>query len=79
MVGIIGILAALLLAAVSRAQAKGHQVQCLGNLRQLGLGLQNFVAENQAYPSGLSGTRSSLVSRSECTGISRGWPARLLP
>lgn len=57
-VGIIGMLAALLLSSVSRSQVGAHQIQCVGNLRQLGLGLQNFAAENQAYPSGVSGTNS---------------------
>ncbi len=57
-VGIIAILAALLLPAASRARAKVHQSQCTSNLHQLGLALQNFVTDNQAYPSAWSGTNS---------------------
>jgi Protein of unknown function (DUF1559) len=50
-IAIIAILAALLLAAVSQAKAKAQKIQCIGNLHQIGLGLQNFATENHAYPS----------------------------
>jgi prepilin-type processing-associated H-X9-DG protein/prepilin-type N-terminal cleavage/methylation domain-containing protein len=50
-VAIIGILAALLLPVISRSKQKAHQIRCVGNLRQLGIGLQNFLVENHAYPS----------------------------
>ena len=46
----IGILAALLLTAVSGAKEGAQQIQCVSNLRQLGIGLQAFVTDNGAYP-----------------------------
>jgi len=55
---IIGVLAALLLPALSNSKRKAQQIQCVGNLHQLGLGLQSFVADNHAYPSGIAGTNS---------------------
>jgi prepilin-type N-terminal cleavage/methylation domain-containing protein/prepilin-type processing-associated H-X9-DG protein len=55
---IIGILAALLLPALSQSKRKSHQTQCVNNLHQLGLGLQNFVADNKAYPSFVAATNS---------------------
>jgi prepilin-type processing-associated H-X9-DG protein len=57
-IAIIGILAALLLPALSHSKKKAQQIQCVGNLHQLGLGLQNFVSENHAYPSGIAGTNA---------------------
>lgn len=55
---IIALLAALLLPAVTRVKRKAQQIQCMGNLRQFGLGLQNFLAANHAYPSSIAGTNS---------------------
>ncbi len=49
-IAIIAILAALLLAAVSQAKAKAQKIQCVNNLHQLGIVLQEFVTDNHAYP-----------------------------
>jgi prepilin-type N-terminal cleavage/methylation domain-containing protein/prepilin-type processing-associated H-X9-DG protein len=57
-IAILSLLAALLLPGISRVKAKAHQIQCLSNLRQLGLGLLSFVAAKHAYPTtavGLNG------------------------
>jgi prepilin-type N-terminal cleavage/methylation domain-containing protein/prepilin-type processing-associated H-X9-DG protein len=47
---IIGILASLLLPAVLRAREAARSTQCVSNLRQLHLGLAQFVEANRAYP-----------------------------
>jgi prepilin-type N-terminal cleavage/methylation domain-containing protein len=53
-IGIIGILAALLLPALSTAKAHARSAACKSHLRQMGLGLQMYVNENAArYPSSL--------------------------
>ncbi|HEY5298331.1 MAG TPA: prepilin-type N-terminal cleavage/methylation domain-containing protein [Verrucomicrobiae bacterium] len=49
-IAIIAILAALLLTAVSQAKFRAQKIQCVNNLHQLGLGLQNFLANNHGYP-----------------------------
>jgi prepilin-type processing-associated H-X9-DG protein/prepilin-type N-terminal cleavage/methylation domain-containing protein len=49
-IAIIGILAALLLTAVSRAKGKARQAQCANNVRQLGVALQEYLTENHTYP-----------------------------
>jgi prepilin-type processing-associated H-X9-DG protein len=49
-IAIVGILAALLLTAVSQAKGRAQRIQCVGNLHQLGVGLQNFLANNHGYP-----------------------------
>src|ERR1035437_581225 len=49
-IAIIGILAVLLLTAVSQAKAKAQKIQCVNNLHQLGIALNGFVQENHTYP-----------------------------
>ena len=45
---IIAMLAALLLPALSSAKAKGKQVACTNNLKQLSLGCQMYAADNES-------------------------------
>lgn len=55
-IAIIGILAALLLMAVSQARGKGLRIQCGNNVRQLGVGLQEYVTDSDnCYPLGING------------------------
>ena len=46
-IAIISILAGLLLPALSRAKAKAHRIQCVSNLKQIGLGFRMWSDDNE--------------------------------
>jgi prepilin-type N-terminal cleavage/methylation domain-containing protein/prepilin-type processing-associated H-X9-DG protein len=48
-IGIIAVLIAILLPALSKARAQAVRLQCLSNLRQLGLGMMMYVNDNKGY------------------------------
>ena len=44
-IGIIGILAAMLMPALARAKGKANEIKCLNHLRQLGLALNMYAQD----------------------------------
>jgi prepilin-type N-terminal cleavage/methylation domain-containing protein/prepilin-type processing-associated H-X9-DG protein len=51
-IAILGILIGLLLPAVQSARESGRRVSCSNNLRQIGIAMHGFLAEQQAFPPG---------------------------
>jgi prepilin-type N-terminal cleavage/methylation domain-containing protein/prepilin-type processing-associated H-X9-DG protein len=68
-IAIIGILAALLLPALSAAKARARRIQCVGNLHQLGTGLQVILASNHGYPLFLENTNGSWINQLAIEGL----------
>ncbi|HWV98399.1 MAG TPA: type II secretion system protein [Candidatus Acidoferrum sp.] len=50
-IALIGILASVLLPALSRAKAKGQDAACKNHLRQIGIALAMYVSDHNRYPS----------------------------
>ncbi len=69
-IAIVGILAALLLPTLTQAKAKAQRIQCVNHLRQLGIGLQAFVAYNHGYP-------VLVISTNRFSGVDRFWMGQL--
>ena len=49
-IAIVAILAGMLSATVLRARQKAHKARCANNVRQVGLAISQFVADNGEYP-----------------------------
>ncbi len=77
-IAIIAILAALILPAVQSARRAARRTECLNNIRQVGVGLQNFAAsKNERLPRLRSSLHySNSVSQGE---LATGWPIAILP
>jgi prepilin-type N-terminal cleavage/methylation domain-containing protein/prepilin-type processing-associated H-X9-DG protein len=52
-IAIIGVLVALLLPAIQSSREAARRTQCLSNLKQLGVSLQNYASAEKHFPPGL--------------------------
>lgn len=68
---VIGILIALLMPAVQAARAAAQRLQCQSNLRQIGLAVNAYVVERNAFP--MSSTAGA------GRGVNHSWLAMILP
>jgi prepilin-type N-terminal cleavage/methylation domain-containing protein len=51
-IGIIGILMAMILPAVQSSRESGRQISCLNNMRQIGVAIESYKTNRGAFPSG---------------------------
>jgi prepilin-type processing-associated H-X9-DG protein len=71
-IGIIAILAALLLPALSGAKARARETACRNNLRQVGIAMQGYLSDNKQFPG------ACLIGHDEGFDNYYVWPPRLL-
>jgi prepilin-type N-terminal cleavage/methylation domain-containing protein len=61
-ISIIGLLIALLLPAVQSAREAARRMSCQANLRQLGIGLQNYLTACGVFPFGVGADKDGLIA-----------------
>jgi prepilin-type processing-associated H-X9-DG protein len=78
-IAVIGVLAGLLLPALSRAKEQAKRIKCVNNLRQIGLGLTMYIQDTSAYPLAASYFGQARVSWDEAlqTYTSSTWGSPL--
>jgi prepilin-type N-terminal cleavage/methylation domain-containing protein len=79
-ISIIGLLMALLLPAVQSARESARRMKCQANLRQLGIGLHNYLSACAVFPFGVGADSDGLIaSVSSSQGRRYSLHSQLLP
>jgi prepilin-type N-terminal cleavage/methylation domain-containing protein/prepilin-type processing-associated H-X9-DG protein len=74
---IIGVLIALLLPAVQAARGAARRTECLNNMMQVGLGLQNYETAWETFPPGVVNPTGPIANTAQ--GYHYSWIVQLLP
>jgi prepilin-type N-terminal cleavage/methylation domain-containing protein/prepilin-type processing-associated H-X9-DG protein len=76
-IAIIGVLIALLLPAVQAAREAARRAQCVNNLAQVGIALQNYESAYEVLPSGVVNPTGPI--KNAPPGYHFGWLTQVLP
>jgi len=76
-IAIIAVLISLLLPAVQSAREAARRAQCVNNLMQIGLAINNYEAAHYAYPAGTINPTGPIVNKPE--GLHYNWITQILP
>jgi prepilin-type processing-associated H-X9-DG protein len=76
-IAIIAVLVALLLPAVQSAREAARRSQCVNNLMQLSLALQNYESAHEVWPCGVVAANGPVLDQPKGYGF--GWMTRILP
>ena len=76
-IAIIAVLIALLLPAVQSAREAARRAQCVNNLMQLAIALQNYESSHEVFPPGVVSETGPVLDQPK--GYHFGWLVRILP
>ena len=76
-IAIISVLIALLLPAVQAAREAARRAQCLNNMMQLGIAIQNYESSHEMLPPGVVNLTGPILDQPK--GYHFGWLVQILP
>ena len=78
-ISIIAVLASLIAPAVQSARRAARKMECLNNIRQVGLAMQNFASSNNGQLPALVQTWMFSNRLNNSVSVQVGWPIQIMP
>ncbi len=78
-ISIIAVLASLIAPAVQSARRAARKLECLNNIRQVGVAMQSFASANNGQLPSLVGNMTFSNSASTTLSLQAGWPIQIMP
>ncbi len=79
LLGILALLAAFLAPAIRSTPRSARKLECLNNIRQVGIAMQSFASANNGQLPSLSGEMKFVNRDSKEVKLIAGWPIQILP
>ena len=78
-ISIIAVLASLIAPAVQSARRAARKLECLNNIRQVGVAMQNFASSNNGQLPSMVGNMTFTNASSTSVTLQAGWPIQIMP
>ena len=78
-ISIIAVLASLIAPAVQSARRAARKLECLNNIRQVGIAMQSFASANNGALPSMVGTMTFANANGKTCTVSAGWPIQIMP